>query len=43
MPIVTIKLNFQLENLRKTKEYGLGYRFLFNCKDLGPAALGLHS
>ena len=23
MPIVTIKLNFQLENLRKTKEYGL--------------------
>ena len=20
-----------------------GYRFLFNCKDLGPAALGLHS
>ena len=52
MPIVTIKLNFQLENLRKQKNMvsraykqvkSRGYRFLFNCKDLGPAALGLHS
>ena len=52
MTIVTIKLNFQLENLQKQKNMvsraykqvkSRGYRFLFNCKDLGPAALGLHS
>ena len=45
MPIVTIELDFQLENLQKTKEYGLPsiLRLLFNCKDFGAAALGLHS